>query len=274
MAGRQDFGDAEQRACRGRTRERAVLLDTAHRLAIEVAAQPAQTRLLARPDSGRREDRLLHIALDHAVPDERHVGAARASAARPVRDHAAHLREQRVPGRKHHLAAAAHARLGDRQQRDATVVDRLDHRFRAGLQDRHELVQRPHVELVEVARLAAHAEQVGVGVAEEVARAVADAQRVVEQGVRAADQVRATARVHRIREQDAEPVARLPTAGPEVGECAGLTVALDGEVLGSECVAGMHGAPILLAAGQTGAWLPLRSKGAWLRQYASTRRHR
>ena len=108
--------------------------------------------------------------------------------------------------------------LGQHEQRDATIVDRLEHGLGGGLQDADELVHRPDVELVEVAGLAADADQVRVGVAEEAAGALGVAQDVVEERVGGADEVRAAARVHGLVEQDAEAVAGLIAARPEVAE--------------------------------------------------------
>jgi hypothetical protein len=91
-------------------------------------------------------------------------------------------------------------------------------------------VQRPDVELVEVARLAPHPEQVHVGVAEEVAGAVLLAKQVVEERDGAADQVRAADGVHRLGEDDAQAVVRLPPARPERVERLRRAVPLDREV--------------------------------------------
>ncbi len=240
MAGRQHLGHAQQGARRGDVRERLVGLEAAQRLAVDRAAQAAQTRLLAGADAGRREDRLLDVALDDLVAEQADLAAPRAAAARRVGEHRAHLREQRVPGREHDLAAAAQADLGHHEQRDAAVVDRLEHRLGGGLQDADELVHRPHVELVEVAGLAADADQVRVGVAEEAALPLRVAEHVVEERVRRGDQVRAAARIHRLVEHDAEAVAGLIATRPELAERARLTIALDREVIGVERIGGVH----------------------------------
>ena len=227
-----------------RGRRGAVGLDGLLLFPVDVAPQPPQARLVAGVEAGRREDRLLDIALDDLVPHERDVGVPGAAGAGRVEQHGAHLVEEGVPGREDDLATAARARLGHREQGDAAVVHRLDHGLGGRLQDRDELVQRPHVQLVEVPRLAADAEQVHVGVAEEVAGAVRGAQVVVEERDRAADQVRAADGVHRVREQDAQPVVGLPATRPQRGERLPGAVPLDGEVFGGERVGRMH-APIL-----------------------------
>ncbi|CAA9551789.1 MAG: hypothetical protein AVDCRST_MAG79-2762 [uncultured Thermoleophilia bacterium] len=240
VAGRQDLGQAEQCTRRGRPAQRAVALDRPERLAVECAAQATEPRLLACVDARGGEDRLLDVALHDAVPDERHVAAPRAAGAGGVRHDGPHGGQIGVPGREHDLAATAHTGLRHGEQRDPTVVDGLEDRLRRRLQDGHELVQRPDVELVVVAGLAPDAEHVHVRVAEEVARAEGLAQSVVEERDRAADQVRAPDRVHRLGEQHAESVTRLEAAGPQRVERAGRAVTLDGEGLGGERVGRVH----------------------------------
>ena len=137
-----------------------------------------------------------------------------------------------VAERRADEAAAARARLGDCEQRDPAVVHGLDDRLGGRLEDRHELVQRPHVELVEVARLAPHPEQEHVGVAEEVAGAVLLPEEVVEERDRAADEVRAADRVHRLGQHDAQAIVGLPPARPERVERLRRAVPLDREVFG------------------------------------------
>ena len=85
VARRQHLGDAEQRARGGDVRKRLVLLEAAQRLAVDRAAQAAQARLLAGADAGRREDRLLDVALDDLVAEQPDVAAARAAGARASR---------------------------------------------------------------------------------------------------------------------------------------------------------------------------------------------
>ena len=99
------------RTC-GRAGDGAVGLDGLLLLAVDVAAQAPQAGLVAGVEAGRREDRLLDVALDDPVADERDVGVAGAAGARRVEHDGAHLVEERVPGREHDLAAAARARLG------------------------------------------------------------------------------------------------------------------------------------------------------------------
>ena len=241
MAGRQHLGDAQQRTGAGDAREQLVGLEAAQRLAIDRAAQAAQAGLLAGADAGGREDRLLDVALDDLVAHEADLAAAGASGARAVGEHATNLGEQRIPGREHDLAAAAQPDLGHHEERDAAIVDGLEHGLRRGLHDADELVHGPDVELIEVARLAPHADQIRVGVAEEAALALGVAQDVVEERVGGADEVRAAARVHRLVEHDAEAITGLIAARPEVAERPGLTVALDLEVIGSERIGGVHG---------------------------------
>ena len=87
MAGRQHLGDAEQRARRGRAGQRAVLLDAAHRLAVEVAAQPAQTRLLAGVDCrGSRRSPARRSSRPRGCRRAPRRRRARLPAARRVRD--------------------------------------------------------------------------------------------------------------------------------------------------------------------------------------------
>ena len=62
---------------------------------------------------------------------------------------------------------------------------------------------------------------------------------VIEQRVGAADEVRAAARVHRVGEDDAEPVVG-PVAGPEVGERRRGAVSLHGEFGGCERIRRVH----------------------------------
>jgi len=168
---------------------------------------------------------------------------AAAGSPRPggVGDNATDLGKQGIPGRENDLAATAQTALGQHEQRDAAIVDGLEHRLRGRLQHTDELVHGPDVELVEVAGLAADADQVRVGVAEEPARALCLAQDVVEEGVRAADEVRAATGVHGLVEQDAEAIAGLIAARPEVAERPFLAVALDGEVIRVERIGGVHG---------------------------------
>ncbi len=240
VAGRQHLGHAQERTRGSGIRERLVRLEAAQRLAVDRAAQAAQSRLLAGADARRREDRLLDVALDDLVAEQADVAAACTPGARRVGDDATNLRKQRIPGREHDLAAAAQAHLGQDEQRDAAVVDGLEHRFRGGLQHADELVHRPDVELVEVAGLAADADQVRVGVAEEAACALRVTQDVVEERVGGADEIRAATRVHRLVEHDAEAVAGLIAARPEVAERPRLTIALDREVVRSERIGGVH----------------------------------
>ncbi len=240
MAGRQHLGHAQQRARRGGVRERLVLLVAAQRLAVDGAAQAAQARLLAGADARRREDRLLDVALDDLVAQQPDVATARATRARGVGDNATNLCKECIPGREHDLAAAAQAALRQHEQRDAAIVDGLEHGLRGGLEHAHELVHGPDVELVEVAGLAADADQVRVGVAEEPAGALGVAQNVVEERVRTADEVRAATRVHGLVEHDAEAVAGLIATRPEVAERSRLTVALDCEVIRAERIGGVH----------------------------------
>ena len=91
VARREHLGHAEQRAGGCGVRQRAVLLEAAQRLAVDRAAQPAQARLLAGADAGRREDRLLDVALDDLVAEQPDVAVARATGARRVRDDATNL---------------------------------------------------------------------------------------------------------------------------------------------------------------------------------------
>ena len=265
MARRQHLGHAQQRARGGGVRERPVLLVAAQRLAVDGAAQAAQAGLLAGTDAGRREDRLLDVALDDLVAEQPDVAASRAARPRRVGDNATNLRKQRVPGREHDLAATAQAALGQHEQRDAAVVDGLEHGLRGGLQHADELVHRPDVELVEVAGLAADADQVRVGVTEEAARALGLAQDVVEERVRAADEVRAATRVHGLVEHDAEAIAGLIAARPEVAERPRLAVALDREVIRAERIGGVHEGEYptspRCAAGASVDWLGMADGG-------------
>ena len=240
MAGRQHLAHAQQRTRRGGVRERAVLLVAAQRLAVDRAAQAAQAGLLAGPDAGRREDRLLDVALDDLVAQQPDVGTARATGPRRVGDDATNLCKQCIPGREHDLAAAAQAALGQHQQRDAAIVDGLEHGLSGGLEHADELVHGPDVELVEVTGLAADADQVRVGIAEEPAGALGIAQDVVEERVRTADEVRAATRVHGLVEHDAEAVAGLIATRPELAERSRRTVALDCEVIRAERIGGVH----------------------------------
>ena len=125
MAGRQHLGHAQQRARGGGVRERSCTLEAAQRLAVDRAAQAAQARLLAGTDAGRREDRLLDVALDDLVAEQADIAVARTAGARRVGDDATNLRKQRVPGREHDLAAAAKADLGQHEQRDAEHFETL-----------------------------------------------------------------------------------------------------------------------------------------------------
>ena len=240
MAGREHLGHTQQGTRGGRVRQRAVLLEAAHRLLIEVAADAAVTCLCTGTEARRREDRLLDVRLDHLVAQQLDVGLAGLTRQRVVEHDALDRVEERVPRRQHDGAADANAGLRDCEMRDAAVVDRVNQRLGGGRHDAHELVHRPHVELVPVARLAVHADHVRVGVAEEVRIAPGLTQVVVEQRVRAADQVRAAHGVHRSAHDDAEAVAVLVATGPEGVQRSGNAVALDGEVLGVECVGRMH----------------------------------
>ena len=85
MAGRQHLGHAEQRTRRGGVRKRLVLLVAAQRLAVDGAAQAAQAGLLAGADAGRREDRLLDVALDDLVAQQPDVATAGATGPRASR---------------------------------------------------------------------------------------------------------------------------------------------------------------------------------------------
>ena len=240
MAGRQHLGDAQEGARGGRVRQRAVLLEAAHRLLVEVAADAAVARLRAGAETRGREDRLLDVGLNHLVAEQLHVGLADLAGQRVVEHDDLDRVEERVPGRQHDGTADANARLRDREVRDAAVVDGVDQRLGGRREDADELVHRPDIELVPVAGLAVDADHVRVGVAEEVGVAARLAQVVVEERVRPADQVRAADRVHRGTHHHAEAVAVLVATGPEGVERSGDAVALDGEVLGIECVGRMH----------------------------------
>src|SRR4029077_4676051 len=115
--------------------------------------------------------------------------------------------------------------------------------------------------------LAADTDEIRVGVAEEAAGSLGVAENVVEERVRGADEIRAAARIHGLVEQDAEAIAGLVSARPEVAERPRLTAALDGEVIGAEGVGGVHARqyPTLqgCAAGARVDW-PCMADGGYL----------
>ena len=249
MAWWQHLRDAKQRARRGSVRKRAVLLETTHRLLIEVAANAAITCLRTGADTRRREDRLLDVRLDHLVAKQCDVGLARLARQRVVEHDALDGVEERVPRRQHDRSTHANARLGNRQMRNTTIVDRVDQRLGRRRHDADELVHRPDVELVPVAGLAIDTNHVRVGIAKEVRRAARLAQVVVKERVRATDQIRAPDCIHRGSHQHAEAITVLITTGPEGCERSGRAITNDGEILRVECVGRMHGEILIVCGG-------------------------